>query len=131
MGAILEKNNKIILVKRSSCSFSYPDKYALPGGFLQKGERIKAALLREIKEETGYRAKIICLFKINDDPQRDRGNVDFIFLAKALEKTADFDKKEIQEVKAFSLNNLPAKNEFAFDHWKIIELFKKWKEDKK
>lgn len=51
VGAILIKDNKVILTKRSSKCKSYPDKFEFPGGKVEKGETLKEALIRELKEE--------------------------------------------------------------------------------
>lgn len=51
VGAILIKGNKVILTKRSSKCKSYPDKFEFPGGKVEKGETLKEALIRELKEE--------------------------------------------------------------------------------
>lgn len=48
---ILNKDNQILLVKHT-----YQEQWYLPGGGLQKGESVKAALLRELKEEVGLTA---------------------------------------------------------------------------
>ncbi len=59
-------------------------KFTIPGGFLDRNENIEQGTLRELKEETGYEGKIICLFHINDNPTRpkeDRQNVDFIYMS--------------------------------------------------
>lgn len=47
--AILVKDEQILLVKHN-------DKYHLPGGGVELGEDPSDAVLREVKEETGYRA---------------------------------------------------------------------------
>ena len=51
VGAVLVTNNKIILTKRSSNCKSHPNKFEFPGGKVEKGEGLKQALVRELKEE--------------------------------------------------------------------------------
>ncbi len=126
--AIIEKDNKILLVKRSSKMYM-PNLYCLPGGYLDQGETIEKGILREVKEETGYDSGVVTLFRINGNPKRDKGNVDFIFLVKTLEKTGEHDK-EVAEVKWFDFNDLPKKDEVAFDHYENIELYLEYKKDK-
>jgi len=128
-GAMVIKDEKILLVKRAPFLLADPGKYCLPGGYLNHEEIISQAVIREVKEETGYEARIISLFRINDNPERDRGNVDFIYLVKPIKKIAKHDE-EVTEVKWFELSNLPDPKQFAFDHWENIQLYLKWKKEK-
>lgn len=124
VGAIAVKNNQILLVKRAK-NLSNGDKYAIPGGFLNRDENTSQAVLRELKEETGYDGKIDRLFFINDSPfrpQEDRQNVDFIFIVNIGEKVSGSDS-EVQKVEWFNLGELPSKDQFAFDHFEDIELY--------
>jgi 8-oxo-dGTP pyrophosphatase MutT (NUDIX family) len=45
---VLNENNQVLLVKHT-----YQPHWYIPGGGVKKGESIKAALLRELKEEVG------------------------------------------------------------------------------
>lgn len=49
VGAIIKKNNKVLLLER----VFFPLGWAPPGGHIDKGELPKAAVIREIREETG------------------------------------------------------------------------------
>ena len=125
VGVIAVKNNQILLVKRSPKVIN-PGKYAIPGGFMDRDETAAQAALRELKEETGYSGKIKFILRVNDSPHRpqeDRQNVDFCFVAEISEKGNDFDKEEVEEVRWFNLNDLPPKDQFAFDHYENIQLY--------
>ena len=68
-----EKGN-IVLIKRRYPPFK--DFYALPGGFIEKGENPKRAIIREAKEETNLDISIIKKIGVFDKEGRDpRGNV--------------------------------------------------------
>ena len=122
--AILINNRKILLIKRAA-HLSNGSKWAIPGGFLDRDETCEQAVLRELKEETGLSGKIVKLFKIIDNPKRkneDRQNVTFIYHIKASGKIK-VDPKEVTEAKWFDINILPKQEDFAFDHFEIIQEF--------
>lgn len=128
IGAIIVRDNKILLVKRAAHLIN-PNKYSLPGGFLDRNEDTKTGVKREIQEETGYKCNNLRFFRINDNPNRpqeDRQNVDFIFLAEVLEKVSKADK-EVKESEWFPLDDLPDAKDFAFDHYDDVKLYIKYK----
>lgn len=113
---VLNEKNEVLLVKRVSDIWN-GNKYAFPGGFLNRDEDTEEGALRELLEETGLEGKIRFLFRINDTKRRkeDRENVDFIYVAEIIGgniKTSE----ETSGIVWFSEENLPADEEFAFDH---------------
>jgi 8-oxo-dGTP diphosphatase len=126
--AIVIKENKILLVKRAP-HLREGNKYCLPGGFIDRDETVEQAVLRELKEETGYDGRIIKLLGVKDDPLRkgdDRQNITFLFLIEPTEKISDPDN-ETTSVDWFELDKLPAVDNFAFDHYDLIEIYRKYK----
>ena len=66
----------VILIKRSDKSEAYPNCWAFPGGFLDKGESIEQCAERELKEETGLVATTLLPIGVFSNPDRDpRGQV--------------------------------------------------------
>ena len=51
--AVITKNEKILLLKRSLLSNFFPDMWDLPGGKIEVGESPDRSVMRETKEETG------------------------------------------------------------------------------
>lgn len=111
-------NNGVVLIKRGN--EPYKDCWALPGGFVEYGERVEDAAIREGKEETGLNIELIKLIGVYSDPNRDpRGHtVTAAFLAKGEGKLRGGD--DAREAKVFKFEELKHIR-LAFDHEKIIE----------
>jgi oxygen-independent coproporphyrinogen III oxidase len=119
-----KEKNKILLVRRAKW-LSEGGKLSLPGGYMSRDETIVETALRECKEESGYSANIVSLFRINDAPKRlheDRQNVSFTFIAIADEKLQEHDN-EVNEVQWIDFSTIPPGSDFAFDHFETIQLF--------
>ena len=112
---IVFPDKSFILIKRSNPPFK--DFWALPGGFVEYGETVEHAAIREAEEETGVRVKLLRLIGVYSNPNRDpRGHVVSVaFLAEPLE--LEFKPSpEVEEIGFF--REIPDK--VAFDHAKII-----------
>ena len=57
--ALIQKDNEYLVTKRSKLNRYMPLKWDIPGGTVEPGETIEAALLREVSEETKLRIKVI------------------------------------------------------------------------
>lgn len=128
--ALVVENDRILLVKRAPDQ-SNANKYSLPGGFVEENERLKEAVSRELFEETGYTAKQIALFLINDTVyqlEEDRQNIDCIFHITIDEKLGRPDH-EIQGVGWFSFDQLPPQQELAFDQLSIIQRYQEFQKN--
>ena len=122
------KENKLLLEKRTK-KLLEGGKWALVGGFVNRDETLVQAVEREIFEETGYRVKDITFLTINDSPNRpheDRQNISFVYFCTALGKEGGSDW-EVDDQKWYEFDNLPNENEIAFDHYKNIRLYLKYK----
>lgn len=107
----------VLLIKRKNDPFK--GKWALPGGFLDKGETVKQAAVRELKEETGIDCLEPKLLGVYSKPGRDpRGWVVSTAFIKIVKQQKDIKAgDDASEAKWFDLNNLP---ELAFDHIEIL-----------
>jgi len=113
---ILLKDKQILLIQRKNDPFK--GKWALPGGFVEYGEKTEDTVVREVFEETGLKTKICGLAGVYSDPERDpRGHT--ITVAYVLEITSGTLKAsdDASAVKFFKVNKLPA---LSFDHEMII-----------
>lgn len=113
---IRRSDGTIVLVKRKYSPFK--DFYAIPGGFVEYGETVEAAAVREVREETGLNVSILKLVGIYSNPERDpRCHVISIaYLAEEVGGTLR-PSTDAKEVHAFK--KIP--KELAFDHQKILE----------
>ena len=113
--AIIEINGGIILIKRKNP----PPGWAIPGGYVDYGESVEDAVIREAKEETGLDIHLARQFHTYSDPGRDPRHhmVSTIFIARASGAPAAADDAE--EVGIFTKDNLP--EDIAFDHRQILE----------
>jgi 8-oxo-dGTP diphosphatase len=113
--AIIEIDGGIILIKRKNP----PPGWAIPGGFVDYGESLEDAVVREAKEETGLEIELLRQFHTYSDPRRDprHHTVSTIFIAKASGTPVAAD--DAAEVGIFTRDNLP--DQIAFDHRQILE----------
>ena len=64
VGVFIRENDKVLLVRRSRDPGK--GKWAIPGGRLRFGEKIRDAAIREIEEETGLKIEITKLMDVVD-----------------------------------------------------------------
>jgi 8-oxo-dGTP diphosphatase len=104
----------IVLIYRKN----EPRAWALPGGFVDYGETLEHAAVREAWEETGLQIESVEQFHTYSDPQRDprQHNISTVFTAKAKGMARAGD--DAGKIKIFSEKNLPLP--LAFDHEQIL-----------
>ncbi len=112
---IIGRGDCIVLVRRRWP----PPGWALPGGFVEAGERVAEAAIREALEETGLRVTLSALLHVYSDPARDprRPTLSAVFVGSAVGDPKGGD--DAAEAHWFRLDDLPSP--IAFDHAQIIE----------
>jgi len=119
-------DNRIILIQRKNPPYGW----ALPGGFVDVGEGVEDAVIREAKEETGIDFHNFKLLGVYSDPERDvRGHcVSVVFYGYPLDsEKLPSGMDDAKEAKLFDMEDLPS--DMAFDHKKIIMDYKKKKDE--
>ncbi len=112
--AIIEVGDRIVLVRRKNP----PEGWAIPGGFVEAGESVETAAVREALEETGLEVTLSLLLGVYSDPSRDPRfhTVSTVYVGRAEGSPAGGD--DAAEARLFSEEDLPSP--LAFDHAKIL-----------
>lgn len=112
--AIVRYEDGIVLIERKNPPYGW----ALPGGFVEIGESLEEAAIREVEEETSLKITLIEQFHAYSDPDRDPRfhTATVVFIADGKGKLCGAD--DAARAGIFSYTRLP--NEIAFDHKKII-----------
>jgi len=115
---IVERDGRILLIKRLNPPFQ--GRWAIPGGFVEYGERVEDAAHREMMEETRLRIAITGLLGVYSEPGRDpRGHV----VSVCYTATAEGDEEggsDAAEARFFKPEEIDFDN-LAFDHDKILK----------
>jgi 8-oxo-dGTP diphosphatase len=127
---IVEQNSRILMIRRKNDP--YKGCLALPGGFVDEGERIEDAARREANEETSLNIHLVDILGVYSDPKRDpRGHListAFVGIVPtdnlSVEASAQDDASEVEWIKLEAID----KSNIAFDHKKILFDYKVWKE---
>ena len=118
---IIEVPGGIVLIKRRFP----PPGWALPGGFVEYGETVAAAAVREAQEETGLTATLTDLLGVYSDPRRDPRlhTIATVFIGRA--DGAPVAADDAADAGVFTARTLPAP--LAFDHASILRDYFEYK----
>ena len=64
---IIEIGNRIVVIERKN----FPPGWAIPGGFVDVGESVEQAAVREMREETSLKVELQALLGVYSRPGRD------------------------------------------------------------
>ncbi len=111
---IIEVGERIVLIRRKHP----PPGWAIPGGFIDQGEKAEDAAIREAREETGLSVTLTALLGVYSDPARDsrRHTISTVYIASAQGEPTGGD--DASEALLFDERTLPSP--LAFDHAKIL-----------
>jgi ADP-ribose pyrophosphatase YjhB (NUDIX family) len=121
---IIEVQSKgIVLIRRKNPPYGW----AIPGGFVDYGESLEEAALREAREETSLELTSLRQFHTYSDPRRDprHHSISTVYIAKA--EGTPVARDDALEVGIFDRISLPS--DMAFDHRSILEDYFSLKEE--
>jgi 8-oxo-dGTP diphosphatase len=114
---LFDEHDRLLLVRRKLPPFE--GSYALPGGFVDIGETVEEATLRELKEETNLDGAALHLVGVYSDPKRDprRHTITVAFLALSNSGVVMAGDDAASAEFVANWREVP----LAFDHKKIVD----------
>ena len=111
----------IVLIERKH----EPLGWALPGGFVDVGETVEAAAVREAAEETNLEVSLVSLLGVYSEPHRDprSHSVSVVWVAQAGGDPVAMD--DAAALRVYDPEDLP--KQLAFDHARILEDYRTYR----
>ncbi len=118
---IIEVGDRIVLIRRKNP----PPGWAIPGGFIDYGEKAEDAAVREALEETGLPVTLVTLLGVYSDPARDprRHTISTVYIGAA--KGTPSGRDDAAEARLFPEDGLPSP--ITFDHARILADYFRYK----
>lgn len=119
---VVTRGDSLLLIRRGREPFM--GMWCLPGGFVDAGETLEQAAVRELLEETGLRGKKLEWVAYFDDPRRDPRfqTLGHVFSAQAEGEPKGGD--DAAEARFHALSQLPP---LGFDHAEILDVYRRRK----
>lgn len=113
--AIIEVGDRIVLIERRN----FPPGWAIPGGFVDAGETVEQAAVREALEETSLEVELRALLGVYSRPDRDpRGQtVSVVYIGRG--RGTPRARDDAKEIGLFAPGAPP--QPLAFDHALILD----------
>jgi 8-oxo-dGTP diphosphatase len=116
LGAIVEKEGKILILQRNADEDVFPNMWELPSGKKEPLETYDTALVREVEEETGLKVTIICPVSVFnyqiEKPTEIRDSTQINFLVQPLNEEVTlspehqkYDWVEADDIEKFNLSH--------------------------
>ena len=117
------EDGRLVLIERDRA----PHGWALPGGFVDEGESVEQAAVREAREETGLEVTLSRLLYVYSRPDRDprQHTLSAVFVASAT--GAPIAADDARAVKLYRRDALP--ETLCFDHAEILQDYNAYKRD--
>ncbi len=110
---IIQIDDGLVLIERKNPPYGW----AIPGGFVDYGESLEEAAIREAKEETGLNVTLIRQLHTYSSPDRDQRfhTISTVFIASAHGIPVGHD--DAKQARIYHKDNLP---NLVFDHSQIL-----------
>lgn len=117
-------DGEVVLIRRKNP----PHGWALPGGYVDYGETLEGAAVREAREETSLSVSLVEQFHTYSDPARDprRHSISTVFVAGATGTPRAAD--DAAAIGVFREETLP--EPIVFDHKQILADYFRWRTDR-
>ena len=118
---VIEVGDRVVLIRRKNP----PPGWAIPGGFVDYGEKAEDAAVREALEETGLAVTLTALLGVYSDPARDprRHTISTVYVGRA--DGTPTGRDDAAEARLFREGDLPSP--LAFDHARILADYYRYK----
>jgi 8-oxo-dGTP diphosphatase len=118
--ALAVRDGRVLLVRRGRPPFE--GDWALPGGFVERGERLEEAVMRELAEETGATGRLVGIVGTYSRPDRDpRGHTISVVYAIEVEEV---DVRGGDDASEAAWHDVGSPPRLAFDHGEILTDFR-------
>jgi 8-oxo-dGTP diphosphatase len=119
---IVEVGDQIVFIERKN----FPTGWAFPGGFVDYGETVEAAAIREMREEISLDVKLHTLLGVYSRPDRDpRGQtITIVYIGSADGEPRGAD--DAREARLFAADAPPGP--LVFDHTEILADYVRFKQ---
>ena len=116
-------DGRIVLILRKN----EPHGWAIPGGFVDYGEEIGKACVREAKEETGLDVELVSQLFTYSDPKRDprKHTVSTVYACRVKAGAEPRGDDDALEARWFAEGEVPW-SELCFDHGEVLRDYFRW-----
>ena len=110
VAVVIARDNRVLLGRR--CIDPGSGRWSFPAGYVNRGEVLEQAAVREVGEELGVTVRLLGLIGAYSEP--DNPVVLIVYTGEIQAGEPRADGREVSEVRWFSLDALP--NDLAFPH---------------